>query len=178
MNHTPPNSTPIPRTVSPSPSTPASSVTAPTESSGDSSYAAVGKNGSVTEVVSIVPNTKKTTNLKKKFAYFNQAEQRLDDPLPPRDRGSAESLETRMHKSGKKMCNHFHLGGKCEQGKFCNFQHEPRLTNGELNALRYKTRSLPCKNRYCENIDCCKLSVVSLLIFTLTDARLGSPVLF
>lgn len=116
---TPPTSTPRPRTVSPSPSTPASSVTAPpTESSGDSSYAAVGKSGAVPEIVSIAPVKKTTTNTKKKYAYFNQADQRLDEPLPPRDRGSAESLEKRMVKSGKKMCNHFHLGGRCEQGKF------------------------------------------------------------
>jgi hypothetical protein len=49
-----------------------------------------------------------------------------------------------------------HLGGYCENGKFCNFQHEPKLTPAELNALRYKTRSLACKNKGCENIDCCK----------------------
>ena len=49
-----------------------------------------------------------------------------------------------------------HLGGYCENGNFCGFQHEPKLSTAELNALRYKTRSLACKNRYCENIDCCK----------------------
>jgi hypothetical protein len=61
-----------------------------------------------------------------------------------------------MKRTGKKMCNHWHLGGRCENGNFCQFQHEPKLTTAELNALRYKTRSLACKDRYCENIDCCK----------------------
>lgn len=177
MNKTPPIVTPAPRTISPAPSTPASSVTAPpTESSEDLSYATVGKNGTVTEVVSIAPG-KKQTNVKKKYAYFNKAEERLDEPLPPKDRGSAESLESRMIKCGKKMCNHFHLAGKCDQGRFCHFQHEPRLSAGELNALKYKARSLPCKNRYCDNIDCCELlpCLKPLVFCTLTGARFGPP---
>jgi hypothetical protein len=162
--------TPATRTVSPAPSTPASSVTAPpTESSDDFSYAAVGKSGAVSEVVSIAPG-KKPAAVKKKYVYFNKGEQRLDEPLPPRDRGSADSLESRMNKNGKKMCNHFHLGGKCDAGKFCHFQHEPRLMPGELNALRYKARSLPCKNRYCDNIDCCELTCSSLCP-SYTDSR-------
>lgn len=97
-------------------------------------------------------------NKKKKYAYYNKNDERLDEPLPTRDPAAVTSLEERMKRTGKKMCNHWHLGGHCENGKFCQFQHEPKLTTGELNALRYKTRSLPCKNRYCENIDCCKLT--------------------
>jgi len=62
-----------------------------------------------------------------------------------------------MKKCGKKMCNNWHLGGSCDKGEFCNFQHEPKLPPGEVTALRYKARSLACKNRYCENIDCCTL---------------------
>jgi hypothetical protein len=170
MNKVSPIVTPVTRTASPAPSTPASSVTAPpTESSDDSSYAAVGKSGAMSEVVSIAPG-KKPAAVKKKYIYFNKGEQRLDEPLPPRDRGSADSLESRMIKSGKKMCNHFHLGGKCDASKFCHFQHEPRLLPGELNALRYKARSLPCKNRYCENIDCCELTCSSLCP-SYTDSR-------
>ncbi|RMZ67131.1 c-x8-c-x5-c-x3-h type zinc finger [Pyrenophora seminiperda CCB06] len=142
--------------TSPSPSvTPLSSVT-PAESSKDSSWATVGKAGAPTNgSISIAPTTTATTKKsKKKYAYYNKAEQRLDEPLPPKDPAAAASLEMRMKKSGKKMCNHWHLGGYCENGSFCTFQHEPKLTPGELNALRYKTRSLACKNRYCDNIDC------------------------
>jgi hypothetical protein len=84
-----------------------------------------------------------------------------------------------MKRTGKKMCNHWHLGGHCENGKFCQFQHEPKLTVGELNALRYKTRSLACKNRYCENIDCCKyclavivsLQPLATLLFSESNAN-------
>lgn len=106
--------------------------------------------------ISVAPSATTKTNTKKKYAYYNEAGQRLDLPLPTKDPAAVASLEARMKKVGKKMCNHWHLGGKCENGNFCMFQHEPKLTPGELNALRYKTRSLACKNRYCENIDCCK----------------------
>jgi hypothetical protein len=120
--------------------------------------ATVGKTGVPTNGnISIAPTTAATKkNYKKKYAYYNKAGQRLDEPLPPKDPAAANSLEARMKKVGKKMCNHWHLGGYCEKGKFCGFQHEPKLTAAELNALRYKTRSLACKNRCCENIDCCE----------------------
>ncbi|KAF2128803.1 hypothetical protein P153DRAFT_292341 [Dothidotthia symphoricarpi CBS 119687] len=156
-NKSSPTASPKPSTSSLSPSTAASSITGPpTEASGDSSWATIGKTGSIpNENISIAPNTAApTTNSKKKYAYYNKAEQRLDEPLPPKDQGATYSLENRMQKSGKKMCNHWHLGNKCDNGKFCKFQHEPKLTPAELNALRYKTRSLACKNRYCEKIDC------------------------
>lgn len=111
--------------------------------------------------ISVVPTTTATKkNTKKKYAYYNKGGQRLDEPLPPKDPSAVASLEARMKKVGKKMCNHWHLGGHCENGKFCHFQHEPKLTTAELNALRYKTRSLACKNRYCENIDCCKYIMI------------------
>lgn len=61
-----------------------------------------------------------------------------------------------MKRGGKKMCNHFHLGHYCSQGNFCKFQHEPKLSPGELTALMFKTRSLACSNRKCEDIFCCK----------------------
>ncbi|KAJ4316835.1 hypothetical protein N0V94_005248 [Neodidymelliopsis sp. IMI 364377] len=153
-NKTPPAASVLPQAGSPSPSTPAPSLSA-TESSEDSTWASVGKTGADrTNNISIAPNTK--ANSKKKFAYFNRKDERLDEPLPGRDRSSMESLEARMKRNGKKMCNNFHIGGACTQGKFCHFQHEPRLNPGEQIALRTKARSLPCSNRYCENVDCCE----------------------
>ncbi|RYO31571.1 hypothetical protein AA0111_g4828 [Alternaria arborescens] len=142
--------------VSPSPSVTPVSAATPSESNGDSSWAIVGKSGAPENGnISVVPTTTATKkNTKKKYAYYNKGGQRLDEPLPPKDPSAVASLEARMKKVGKKMCNHWHLGGHCENGKFCHFQHEPKLTTAELNALRYKTRSLACKNRYCENIDC------------------------
>ncbi|KAL1795878.1 hypothetical protein ACET3X_006102 [Alternaria dauci] len=139
-NNTPPAFTPRASMVSPSPSATPVSAAAPSESNGDSSWATVGKFGvPETANISIAPTTTATkNNTKKKYAYYNKAGQRLDEPLPPKDPSAAASLEARMKKNGK----------------FCQFQHEPKLTPAELNALRYKTRSLACKNRYCENIDC------------------------
>ncbi|KAH7411790.1 hypothetical protein DE146DRAFT_254622 [Phaeosphaeria sp. MPI-PUGE-AT-0046c] len=145
------NQSPKPPVSSNSPQTPPSSVSGK-ENNGDASWATVGKTATCNGNISIVPSAK--TNKKKKYAYYNKAEERLDEPLPPRDPLAAQSLEDRMRKTGKKMCNHWHLGGHCENGKFCQFLHEPKLTPAELNALRYKTRSLACKDRYCENIDC------------------------
>ncbi|KAJ8115693.1 hypothetical protein OPT61_g2722 [Boeremia exigua] len=153
-NRTPPAASALPAALSPSPSTPAPSVST-TASSEDSTWASVGKLGTErTNKVSLVSTAASKASSKKKYAYYNKLEQRLDEPLPARDRAAAESLDARMKKTGKKMCNNFHLGGSCTQGKFCHFQHEPRLPPGELVALRYKARSLACNNRYCEDIDC------------------------
>ncbi|KAJ4369862.1 hypothetical protein N0V83_005626 [Neocucurbitaria cava] len=112
--------------------------------------------------ISIAPSSNTKTNTKKKYAYYNKAEQRLDEALPPRDPAAAASLEARMKKTGKKMCNHWHLGGHCENGKFCNFQHEPKLSPAELNALRYKTHlghqcALERDQGYCPYPDNCHL---------------------
>jgi hypothetical protein len=65
----------------------------------------VGKTGPVTNGnISIASTTK---NKKKKYDYYNKEEQRLDEPLPPRDAGAAASLDDRMKRTGKKMCNHW-----------------------------------------------------------------------
>lgn len=142
--------------VSTSPSTPTPSITA-TESSEDSTWASVGKNGNGrANSAPTEPSAASKANTKKKYAYYNKDEQRLDLALPARDPKAADSLDSRMKRSGKKMCNNFHLGGSCNQGQFCHFQHEPRLPAGELNILRYKARSLACNNRYCEDVNCCK----------------------
>lgn len=155
-NRTPPAVSTSPAGISPAPSTPAPSVSA-TESSEESTWASVGKIGAErTNSISIAPTLNSKPGTKKRYAYFNKSEQRLDEPLPPRDKASMESLEKRMARTGKKMCNNFHIGGSCAQGRFCHFQHEPKLTPGELNALKYKARSLACNNRYCEDVDCCK----------------------
>jgi hypothetical protein len=136
----------------------------------------VGKTGAPpTGNLSIAPTTKKNT--KKKYVYYNEAGHRLDESLPPKDTSAVISLDARMKKLGKNLCNNWYVqntkyhtdgvcisnstrrhlgGGKCENGKFCHFQHEPKLPPAELNVLRHKARTLPCKNRYCEDMDCCK----------------------
>lgn len=71
--------------------------------------ATVGKAGAPENgSISIAPTTAATKkNTKKKYAYYNKAGQRLDEPLPPKDPAAAASLEARMKKVGKKMCNHW-----------------------------------------------------------------------
>ncbi|KAF2855018.1 hypothetical protein T440DRAFT_514069 [Plenodomus tracheiphilus IPT5] len=141
--------------VSPSPSTTPSTATAGSGETNGDSWATVGKSKAPsTGNISIASTPIATKKTMKKYAYYNKSGERLDLPLPPKDFNAAQSLEARMKKGGKKMCNHWHLGGRCDNGDFCMFQHEPKLTPGELIALRYKARSLACKNRYCENIDC------------------------
>ncbi|KAF2179034.1 hypothetical protein K469DRAFT_717541 [Zopfia rhizophila CBS 207.26] len=145
---------PTPAPAASSPSTTSSSLaTQSTGSSSTASWATVGKTGASNGNISIAP--KNFSSSKKKYVYYNKELQRLDEPLPPRDRNAAEAIEKRMEKAGRNLCNHWHLNkGNCANGNFCRFQHEPKLTPAELNALRYKTRSLACKNRYCENFDC------------------------
>jgi hypothetical protein len=145
--------------VSSSPSTTASSLAYPTPDStaAEASWAIVGKTGvSPNENISIAPKI----NPKKKYAYYNKEGQRLDEALPSRDPAAAQSIDQRMKKTGRNLCNHWHLNkGKCHNKESCKFQHEPKLSPTETVALRYKTRSLACKDRYCENIDCCRWSL-------------------
>jgi hypothetical protein len=137
-----------------SPATTTSSLANLTFEPGDVSWATVGKIG-------VAPNENfsiaSKSNPKKKWAYYNKEGQRLDDALPPLDQAGKQAIEQRMKKSGKNLCNHWHLNkGKCQNGAGCYFQHDPKLSTAELNALKYKTRSLACKDRYCENTNCCK----------------------
>lgn len=76
-----------------------------------STIATVGKTGVPTNGnISIAPPTAPAkSNTKKKYAYYNEAGQRLDLPLPPKDPAAAASLDVRMKKGGKKMCNHWYV---------------------------------------------------------------------
>ena len=155
--------TPAPISATPvasSPSTTVSSLAYPTPDSTEASWAIVGKTGvSPNENISIASKP----NPKKKYVYYNKEGQRLDEALPTREHAAAHSIDQRMKKAGRNLCNHWHLNkGKCHNKDSCKFQHDPKLTPAELTALRYKTRSLACKDRYCENFDCCKLSLCSL----------------
>lgn len=68
----------------------------------------MGKNGvPATGNISIAPTAKKNT--KKKYSYYNKAEQRIDEPLPPRDPAAIGSLDARMKKLAKNMCNNWYV---------------------------------------------------------------------
>ena len=72
--------------------------------------ATVGKVGAPTNgSISIAPVVANTKTNSKKYAYYNEAGQRLDLPLPQKDPAAAASLESRMKKTGKKMCNHWYV---------------------------------------------------------------------
>lgn len=76
--------------------------------------AAVGKSSTPANGnISIAPNAAKK-NIKKKFAYYNKDEQRLDEPLPLKDPAGAHALEARMKKLGKNMCNNWYVVSCCE----------------------------------------------------------------
>ncbi|KAF2660893.1 hypothetical protein K491DRAFT_688013 [Lophiostoma macrostomum CBS 122681] len=135
----------------PSPGSTAPSLADSAETPPDASWATVGKQGGINGTYSIAP----TPSKKKRYIYYNKAGQRLDENLPPRDKAATQAIEKRMNDVGKNLCNNYHLNrGRCDNGAFCHFQHEPRLTPAETNALRYKTRSLACKHRDCESFDC------------------------
>lgn len=97
-------------------SVPSPSVTpALTESSEDSSWAAVSKsgvpqNGAIPMTPAAVAPTAAAnkSNNNKKWAYYNKDGERLDLPLPAKVPGAAASLEARMKRGGKKMCNHWY----------------------------------------------------------------------
>ncbi|KAF2865562.1 hypothetical protein BDV95DRAFT_586041 [Massariosphaeria phaeospora] len=152
LSNPPPFGSPAQAKVEPLASSPSTTTSSVTPTGAEASWATVGKTGVTNGTISIASNTK---NQKRKYVYYNVDGLRLDEPLPPRDRTASESIDRRMELAGHNLCNHWHLNkGKCANGSFCKFQHEPKLSPAELNALRYKTRSLACKNKYCENFDC------------------------
>ena len=76
--------------------------------------AVIGKSGAPTNgSISIAPNATKK-NVKKKFAYYNKEQQRLDEPLPLKDPAGALALDSRMKKLGKNMCNNWYAMLYCD----------------------------------------------------------------
>ncbi|KAF2734178.1 hypothetical protein EJ04DRAFT_249625 [Polyplosphaeria fusca] len=142
---------PEPAPVTASPATTSSSLAGQVSDSGGNSWSTVSKTGVQNNNISIALNK---NNPKKKYIYYNKNNQRLDEPLPNRDRNALDAIEQRMAKAGRNLCNNWHLSGTCHNGDFCRFLHAPKLTAAELIALKYKTRSLACKRKDCENFGC------------------------
>jgi hypothetical protein len=80
--------------VAPPPKTAPSDHTS--EEADGPTWATVGKNGASNGTYTV--GSKKA---KKKYIYYNKDGQRLDEPLPPRDRAAAESIDNRMTKVRK-----------------------------------------------------------------------------
>jgi hypothetical protein len=76
----------------PSPGSTVPSIADSAETPPDSSWATVGKQGGTNGVYSIAP----TPSKKKRYIYYNKAGQRLDEPLPPRDKAATQAIEKRM----------------------------------------------------------------------------------
>lgn len=87
-----------------------------------------------------------------KFLLLNHNQERLDSRISIADKTSHDKLYRRV-KEGGKICNYYHLTGKCNGG--CGFIHGDRLPEGELNALRLRARTRACASKgYCRDFDC------------------------
>lgn len=130
------------------PSLPKPASPAPSVDSTQSSWAAVGRAPGQKSIV-IAPE--KPAN--RRFMLLNQHEERLDIPIPKADPSAQQRLFDRTAK--RKVCNNFHLRGKCEAGEYCDYSHAPKLTPGEQLALKHRARTRSCPQRsYCRDVDC------------------------
>jgi len=90
----------------------------------------------------------------KKHVLVNTYDERLDAPLPESDSKAFARFADRIKAHGK-MCNNFHLTGKCESGEYCDYHHGERLTPGEQLVLKHKARSLCCSQKTsCRDAGC------------------------
>lgn len=88
----------------------------------------------------------------KKYILLNRDQERLDKPLPSASKQSQDKLYQRVQKFGK-VCNYYHLAGNCNGD--CGFVHGEQLTDGELNALRFRARTRACTHgSSCRDFDC------------------------
>jgi len=134
---------PVKHSSSPSPAPSA-------ESGASNTWAAVGKTGATTKTIDIT--TKKAPA--KKHVLVNTYDERLDAPLPESDSKAFARFADRIKAHGK-MCNNFHLTGKCESGEYCDYHHGERLTPGEQLVLKHKARSLCCSQKTsCRDAGC------------------------
>ncbi|KAK8211497.1 hypothetical protein M8818_003150 [Zalaria obscura] len=140
----------VPQTASPTPSHSSTtsgvrvdsavrpSLSSPAESS---TWAAVGKSGVTGKCINITPS--KAPN--RRHIITNAYKQRLDPDLPKPDYAAQQRLFDRIRKH--KVCNAYHLIGKCEAGEYCDYDHGERLSPGEQLALRHRARTRSCMNR-------------------------------
>ncbi|THY37761.1 hypothetical protein D6C99_09471 [Aureobasidium pullulans] len=114
---------------------------------GASSWATVGKGAPKTINVA----TKKAPA--RKCILLNAFDERIDAVLPRTDQAAAARLSERVR--NKKVCNNYHLNGKCEAGKYCDYDHGERLSPGEQLVLKHRARTRSCPDRgACRDFDC------------------------
>ena len=88
------------------------------------------------------------------IVLLNVNGERIDSYLGKTDPQAHERVQKRIQDEGK-LCNDFHLRGKCFAGTACAYGHEPHLDVPELAVLRYLARKVICDNgSSCRIIDC------------------------
>ncbi|KAF2834704.1 hypothetical protein M501DRAFT_917682, partial [Patellaria atrata CBS 101060] len=114
-----------------------------------SSWATVGKSGISEKIISIAP----IKPVARKYLVLNMYDERLDLALQKPDRTAMDSLRARVKK--QKVCNDYHVLGKCDNDRYCTYSHAPKLTAGELLSLKQMARFRCCdKWSDCRDIDC------------------------
>ena len=135
----------------PTPTTSSLKTPSPAPSTGSVSWASVGGPAG-SKNISIAPS-KPTAPAARRYILYNAAGERIDEKLPKPDPGSRHKLDGRIQRG--KLCNNWHLNGKCANGVNCNFGHEPPLSEGERNAFKQIVRKTKCGNGLeCNNTSC------------------------
>jgi hypothetical protein len=85
-----------------------------------------------------------------RLSYFvNQKGQRIDPPLTY-DKNFLHYLYE--HKS--RLCNNYYLRKQCGYGDTCTWDHTMKMTPLQLDTLRYKARTSPCRDLFCRDPVC------------------------
>ena len=88
-----------------------------------------------------------------KSILLNIDNQRVDSQLDKLDPKAFDSFKNRIAK--RKVCMWYHIDGRCANGSSCTYSHGPRLSAGETEVLRFKSRENPCENgSRCRNPNC------------------------
>ncbi|KAK3115013.1 hypothetical protein LTR53_006098 [Teratosphaeriaceae sp. CCFEE 6253] len=122
------------------------------ESAAANSWASVGKSGANPGTTIDIASKKAPS---RSFIHVNVNDERVDLPLPEWDPKANSRFDDRVRAQGKRMCNNYHLQGKCNAGEYCDYKHGPTLSPGEQLVLRHKVRNLSCpKDSACWDPKC------------------------
>lgn len=132
-------------------SPPAVSTASLAPSSAVSSWATIG--GPVkTQQINIAPSSK-ANGAVRKAVLLNVNDQRMDPKMGRADAVAFARVNQRIKE--QKVCNNYHLLGKCSNGTGCGYAHGDRLDAKEQLALRQKARERVCPlGSDCRDVDC------------------------
>jgi len=115
-----------------------------------SSWATIG-GPAPPQTINTIPSSKALTG--RKAILLNINDQRLDPKLGKPEPLSMARLNSRIKE--QKVCNNYHLLGKCSNGNGCGYSHGDRLDAKEQLALRQKARERVCPaGSDCRDVDC------------------------